>query len=386
MSSRATAMRGTIIVGDSKSGTERVLRRQLFFTEPNSGRRTLRAQTGHAGGRSHPSNTGPPQSPVVLLPPSARLDKISSVWEGAGGAADNEAPSRLRAAHGRVGGAGGRGSNDAVRAHARFAQSLRADQGTDEDGEVSMGNETWRALAGFEPLVCPAPAPLRPALSSPQFNSEEDRRRVGFADKGLKRFGTGLPSGPLLFPRAETLGQSAALVAGHGRSSHERSPAGGPPGPKALVDWRDWRAKQAHLQTDEREPFGESSAKAKGAQPALEAKSAQPVRSRYEAEPSNSSRRGTASGRAASTAGTHDTPPTSAPRQMISTRSRTNLGHKSERSVQTESTKEGRPHSRTVRGGPSSDAARGLARSNRAETREERLEKRRVAWKMKSGV
>jgi len=250
------AFRPTIILGDSSSGSSRALRRELFFTEPNSGRFTLRARTGHAGGRS-----------------------VCGVWGGGNGVRGVRVPgdrrlmgSRYLESHrhrptssgsvvesypqtptDRVGGGGGRGSNSAVQSHFGFVHSLRPDAG---DGPTSkaIGVEEWRVASGFGSKAASG-RPLgrgRPALVTPAFDSEEDRLRVGFKDRGLRRIG---PSGmrtsftPVTWsfvddggaPEMMGTGTSGASLCRAAVPAWERSAAGGPPGPKHLVSWRDWK-------------------------------------------------------------------------------------------------------------------------------------------------
>ena len=116
--------RETILLGDE--GQDRVLRRELYFAEPNSGRFTKRTVTGHVGGRSSGRRALPivPLRSEPLPPPSQRLDKISHIreerWHASGGSSGELLDMNVLPT-----GGGGRGSNSGSRAHFQFAQGLR---------------------------------------------------------------------------------------------------------------------------------------------------------------------------------------------------------------------------------------------------------------------
>ncbi len=275
--------RETILLGDE--GQDRVLRRELYFAEPNSGRFTKRTVTGHVGGRSSARRTLPivPLRSEPLPPPSQRLDKISHIrgeqWHASGGSSGELLDMNVLPT-----GGGGRGSNSGSRAHFQFAQGLRPATSCGGGGghganTVRVANrDEWRRVTGFPnphaaaaaapPSRRPAAAPLwddslqqRPRTAKPRvreyvFDSEEDRKRTGFVDKGLRRrpwpsnyYGAvGRPT--TLGDRPRTtgphgggggVGRGSGGTRGGGGGGAAIPPAGGPGGCKALVDWRDWK-------------------------------------------------------------------------------------------------------------------------------------------------
>ena len=215
--------RETILIGDSKSGTSRALRRQIFFTEPGSGRFTLRESTGHAGGRGRHGTVQPLISEEMFKKGKGTANKSSGM---------DEARWRPTTAPTRVGGGIGKGSNSEVKSHLNFTRSLRPDARSETSFEnIPISNEEWRAASGF-PVALTMQAPLRRAWTpTARFDSEEDRRRVGFKDRGRRRFGTIVHS-------QEQLRATAALA---NPPWEDGRAAGGPSGPKALVSWRDWK-------------------------------------------------------------------------------------------------------------------------------------------------
>jgi hypothetical protein len=240
--------RETVLLGDRNSGTSRGVRRKLFFVEPNSGRITLREQTGHVGGRSRASQAGVAS---YCAPP---------VFEGEYGRRDL-GTSSVRGTPIRVGGGVGRGSNDQVRAHLDFAHSLR----TDEPEPFAVSTEEWRAATGFPPddptrIVAVLSAwgnsndgsgtdMHRRVKAAEVFDSEEDRRRVGFVDRGRRRAGSNVA----VFAPGRLDNDGGALdwqafQGGPLSGWQGQEAAGGPSGPKALVAWRDFKAARAQSQ------------------------------------------------------------------------------------------------------------------------------------------
>ena len=117
--------RETILLGDE--GQDRVLRRELYFAETNSGRFTKRTVTQSRSRRSPQHRTLPivPLRSEPLPPPSQRLDKISHIrgeqWHASGGSSGE----LLDDVNVLPAGGGGRGSNSGSRAHFQLAQGLR---------------------------------------------------------------------------------------------------------------------------------------------------------------------------------------------------------------------------------------------------------------------
>ena len=132
--------RDTVLVGDARTGTARALRRQIYFTEPGSGRRTHRNITGHIGGSS--GSVDRIVSPIrsfALPTVSARLDKISSIRTGH----ELGLPRYRSTARPPQPRTHGRGSNSHVVAHLDFESSLRSGSG---HGNAHVGPYTVSLL------------------------------------------------------------------------------------------------------------------------------------------------------------------------------------------------------------------------------------------------
>ena len=157
--------RDTVLLGDARTGSARALRRQIYFTEPGSGRRTHRKITGHVGGSSGMIDQGCMVQPIRNTPlpsVSARLDKISSIRRGAelGVPVYRPTPTPKQ----RV----GRGSNSHVVAHLDFETSLRSNTNRSratarEPGELlhPVTDAHWRRVAAFDARAATANAAVR---------------------------------------------------------------------------------------------------------------------------------------------------------------------------------------------------------------------------------
>jgi hypothetical protein len=238
--------RDTILLGDSKSASARNLRRLLYFAEPNSGRRTLRDVTGHQGGCGHAER--PNLIPIYELKKSLSNDVVEAESTRFMTLIASTQRIRTTMKHYKT---WGRGSSIQVVSHFDFARSLRSRNQSENGTTVIIPVEVadWRAVSGFgDEDVAPAKLRDQTRPKSPfPFDSEEDRKRVGFVDKGLRRFHGCVPSPVLIQPGNERARYSNAQHRRPATAPWKRAVAGGPSGPKELVDWRNWKDEQVAL-------------------------------------------------------------------------------------------------------------------------------------------
>ena len=147
---------------------------------------------------------------------------------------------------------------------------------------MRVDKQEWCRVTGFSPeklqqLRRPLTAKPTPTSNQiRQFDSETEREKIGFVDRGLRK----VPWSPNWYEKDDAFSQTAAdlqidqqqhegedMAYEKDGSDHAKVegawyavpvPAGGPPGPKALVDWRDWHREMGARVEKEQVYFAEA--------------------------------------------------------------------------------------------------------------------------------